>query len=142
MGAGVGPLGLERSLDLIVQAAESSGSGKVIFTASLLTFQGGITVPGYAASKGGIGQLTQAFANECGPLGIRVNAILPGLTDTKFASALTSNDAVLQMVLPQIPLGRVAEPAEIAPAFLYLASDAGRYVTGSCVTVDGGFMVG
>jgi NAD(P)-dependent dehydrogenase (short-subunit alcohol dehydrogenase family) len=71
---------------------------------------------------------------------VRVNAVLPGLTDTKFASALIGNERVLNMILPMIPLNRVAEPAEIAPAILFLASDAAGYVTGACLPVDGGFL--
>ncbi|MDB5975800.1 MAG: family oxidoreductase, partial [Nevskia sp.] len=81
-------------------------------------------------------------AKECAPWKVRVNAVLPGLTDTKFASALTKNDQVLKTVLPQIPLGRMAQPTEIAPAILFLASDAASYVTGTTLTVDGGFLAG
>jgi len=84
--------------------------------------------------------MTLAFAKECAPWKIRANAVLPGLTDTKFASALTKNDQILKTVLPQIPLGRMARPEEIAPAILYLVSDASSYVTGTTLTVDGGFL--
>lgn len=84
--------------------------------------------------------MTKAFAKECGPLNIRVNALLPGLTDTKFASALTSNETVLNMVLEAIPLGRMADPDEMAGTVLYLVSDASSYTTGACVLVDGGML--
>ena len=84
--------------------------------------------------------MTRAFAKECARQGIRVNAVLPGLTDTKFASAITKNESVLEQVLPLIPMGRVAEPAEIAPAILFLVSDAASYITGISLPVDGGFL--
>jgi len=84
--------------------------------------------------------MTQAFAKECAAWKIRVNAVLPGLTETKFASALTKNEQILKTALQQIPLGRVAQPAEIAPAVLFLASDAASYVTGTTLIVDGGLI--
>jgi len=84
--------------------------------------------------------MTQAFAQECAPWKVRVNAVLPGLTDTHFASALIKNERMLNMILPLIPLGRVAQPEEIAPAILFLASDAASYLTGASVPVDGGFL--
>ncbi len=116
------------------------GSGVIINTASVngvrpAPFQGI-----YSVTKAAIISMTRAFARECAPLGIRVNAVLPGLTETKFASALTDSPALLSTILPMIPLGRVAQPAEIAPAFLYLAADAAAYVTGTCITVDGGLL--
>jgi NAD(P)-dependent dehydrogenase (short-subunit alcohol dehydrogenase family) len=91
-------------------------------------------------TKAAIVAMTRAFARECAPHGIRVNAVLPGLTDTRFASALTGNEAIRRRILAQIPLGRVAQPEEIAPAVLYLASDAAAYVTGACLPVDGGYL--
>ena len=94
----------------------------------------------YSFSKAAIISMTQAWARELGGAGIRVNAILPGLTDTKFASALTSNPAILKLSLQLIAQQRVAHPSEIAPAALYLASNAASYVTGSCLTVDGGYL--
>jgi NAD(P)-dependent dehydrogenase (short-subunit alcohol dehydrogenase family) len=94
----------------------------------------------YSVTKAAVINMTQAFARECGPDKIRVNAVLPGLTDTRFASALTGNEALLKTWLPRIPLGRVAQPAEIAPAVLFLVSDAASYVTGTTLTVDGGFL--
>jgi NAD(P)-dependent dehydrogenase (short-subunit alcohol dehydrogenase family) len=94
----------------------------------------------YSVTKAAVINMTQAFAKECGPLKIRVNAVLPGLTDTKFASAMTKNDALLKTFLPNVPLGRMAQPEEIAPAVLFLVSDAASYVTGTTLTVDGGYL--
>ena len=93
----------------------------------------------YSITKAAVINMTKAFAKECGPLNIRVNALLPGLTDTKFASALTTNDKILKTALATIPLGRVAHPDEMAGTVLYLVSDASSYTTGTTVTVDGGF---
>ena len=84
--------------------------------------------------------MTKVFAKECAQYGIRCNALLPGLTDTKFASALVSNDAILKTALQQIPLKRVARPEEMAGAVLYLASDASTYTTGVSLNVDGGYL--
>lgn len=94
----------------------------------------------YSMTKAGIVALTEAFAKELAADHIRVNAVLPGLTDTKFASAITGNAELMKMMLRLIPLGRQAEPGEIAPAVLYLASPAASYVTGSCLVVDGGYL--
>ena len=84
--------------------------------------------------------MTQAFAKELGCDNIRVNALLPGLTDTKFASAVTQNEKLMKDVLPQIPLGRIAQPSEMSGMVLFLVSDAASYVTGSTFTVDGGVL--
>ena len=84
--------------------------------------------------------MTQVFAKDCAAFGIRCNAVLPGLTDTKFASALTQNEDILKNVLSMIPAGRMAQPGEIAPAVLFLASPAAAYVTGTTLTVDGGII--
>ena len=94
----------------------------------------------YSMTKAGIVNLTEGFAKELARDGIRVNAVLPGLTDTKFASALTSNPKILGMMMQLTPLGRVAQPDEIAPAVLYLCSPASSYVTGSVLSVDGGYL--
>jgi NAD(P)-dependent dehydrogenase (short-subunit alcohol dehydrogenase family) len=94
----------------------------------------------YSFSKAAIISMTQVWARELGGAGIRVNAILPGLTDTKFASALTQNPAVLKSIMPMIALNRMAQPNEIAPIALYLASNASSYVTGASHAVDGGFL--
>ena len=117
-----------------------NGYGKVIFTASLLTFQGGITVPGYAASKGGIGQLTMAFANEWGAKGINVNAIAPGYIRTDNTQALQDNKERHDAILERIPAGRWGEPHDFAGPAVFLASDAASYLHGTIVTVDGGWM--
>ena len=94
----------------------------------------------YSVTKAAVISMTKAFAKDCASFGIRCNALLPGLTDTKFASALTSNEAILKHVLQLIPLNRVADPSEMAGAVLYLASDASSYTTGTTLTVDGGML--
>lgn len=116
------------------------GKGKILFTASLLTFQGGITVPGYSASKGGIGQLTKALANEWAGKGIQVNAIAPGYISTDNTVALRSDPVRNKAILGRIPAGRWGEPGDLAGMAVFLASSASDYVNGSIVTVDGGWM--
>ena len=116
------------------------GSGKVIFTASLLTFQGGINVPGYSASKGGIGQLTKALANEWAPLGVNVNAIAPGYIATDNTQALRNDPARHASILERIPQGRWGRPEDFAGPIVFLASSASDYVNGEILTVDGGWM--
>lgn len=116
------------------------GAGKIIFTASLLTFQGGITVPGYAASKGAVGQLTKALANEWAPKGVQVNAIAPGYVRTDNTAALQVDPVRNPAILARIPAGRWGEPDDFKGAVVFLASNASDYVTGSILTVDGGWM--
>lgn len=116
------------------------GSGKVIFTASLLTFQGGITVPGYAASKGGIGQLTKAFANEWAANGINVNAIAPGYIATDNTEALRNDPVRSKSILERIPAGRWGKAEDFAGPAVFLASPASDYMHGTVMTVDGGWM--
>lgn len=116
------------------------GSGKVIFTASLLTFQGGITVPGYAASKGGIGQLTMAFANEWASKGVNVNAIAPGYIATDNTEALRDDPVRSEQILGRIPAGRWGDPEDFKGPIVFLASDAAHYVHGTTMLVDGGWM--
>ena len=116
------------------------GSGKVIFTASLLTFQGGITVPGYAASKGAIGQLTKALANEWAAHGVNVNAIAPGYISTDNTEALRNDTVRNEAIRSRIPAGRWGTPDDFKGAVVFLASDASRYVHGTILTVDGGWM--
>ncbi len=116
------------------------GSGKIIFTASLLTFQGGITVPGYAASKGGIGQLTMAFANEWAAKGVNVNAIAPGYIATDNTQALQDDPERSTAILGRIPAGRWGTPEDFAGPAVFLASDAANYVSGATLLVDGGWM--
>lgn len=116
------------------------GSGKIIFTASLLTFQGGITVPGYAASKGGIGQLTMAFANEWASKGVNVNAIAPGYIDTDNTEALRNDPVRSKSILDRIPAGRWGTPDDFKGPAVFLASDAAAYMHGHVMLVDGGWM--
>ena len=116
------------------------GSGKIIFTASLLTFQGGINVPGYAASKGGIGQLTKALANEWAGKGVNVNAIAPGYIATDNTEALRNDPARSEQILARIPAGRWGDPEDFKGPTVFLASEASRYVHGDILVVDGGWM--
>jgi 2-dehydro-3-deoxy-D-gluconate 5-dehydrogenase len=116
------------------------GSGKVIFTASLLTFQGGITVPGYAASKGAIGSITKAFANEWASKGVNVNAIAPGYIATDNTDALRKDADRSASIMSRIPAGRWGEPDDFKGATIFLASKASDYVHGTILTVDGGWM--
>ena len=116
------------------------GGGSIINVASI----NGVT-PGnfqgiYSITKAAVINMTKAFAKECAPQGIRCNALLPGLTDTKFASALVKNDSIREEALRHIPLHRVADPSEMAGAVLYLASDASSYTTGLSLNVDGGYL--
>jgi 2-deoxy-D-gluconate 3-dehydrogenase len=116
------------------------GYGKIIFTASVLTFQGGITVPGYAASKGAIGQLTMALANEWAGRGVNVNSIAPGYVSTDNTAALQNDPDRNLAILSRIPAGRWGTPDDLKGAVVYLASAASDYVSGSILTVDGGWM--
>jgi 2-deoxy-D-gluconate 3-dehydrogenase len=117
-----------------------AGSGKIIFIASLLTFQGGITVPGYAASKGAIGQLAKALSNEWAPKNVQVNGIAPGYIRTDNTQALQNDKERNASILARIPSGRWGTPDDIAGAAVFLASPASDYVTGIILTVDGGWM--
>lgn len=116
------------------------GSGKIVNIASLLSFQGGILVPAYAASKGGIAQLTKALANEWAPKGVNVNAIAPGYIATNNTAALRQDETRSRQILERIPAGRWGEPADIAGAALFLCSEAARYIHGHVLVVDGGWM--
>nr|MUH41338.1 SDR family oxidoreductase [Zobellia laminariae] len=118
----------------------SRGSGKIIFTASLLTFQGGITVPGYAASKGAIGQLTMALSNEWASKGVQVNAIAPGYISTDNTEALRKDEDRSKSILGRIPAGRWGEPEDFKGPIVFLASEASNYMTGTVMLVDGGWM--
>ena len=122
------------------QELRQHGGGAIVNIASINGVRPAVDQGIYSITKAAVINMTQAFAKECADWGIRCNCVLPGLTETKFASALTQNEEMLQRFLPQIPLGRVAQPAEIAPAILYLASDAASYVTGTTLTVDGGYL--
>jgi 2-dehydro-3-deoxy-D-gluconate 5-dehydrogenase len=116
------------------------GSGKIVFTASLLSFQGGITVPGYAAAKGGVAQLTKALANEWAGRNVQVNAIAPGYIATDNTTALRADPARNPAILSRIPAGRWGDPRDLAGAVVFLASPAADYVSGTVLTVDGGWM--
>lgn len=118
----------------------AGGYGKIIFTASLLTFQGGITVPGYAASKGAVGQLTMALANEWAGKGINVNAIAPGYIATDNTAALRANEERNTAILGRIPAGRWGSPDDFKGVTVFLASAASDYMNGAIVLVDGGWM--
>ena len=116
------------------------GYGKIVFVASLLSFQGGIFVPGYAASKGGVKQLTMAFANEWASKGVTVNAIAPGYISTENTKALREDPVRSRSILERIPAGRWGEPEDLMGTVVFLCSDASSYMNGSVVTVDGGWM--
>lgn len=118
----------------------AEGSGKIIFTASLLSFQGGINVPGYAASKGGIARLTMALANEWASKGVNVNAIAPGYISTDNTTALREDKERSASILGRIPAGRWGEPEDFKGPVVFLASEASNYVHGTILTVDGGWM--
>lgn len=114
--------------------------GKIVNIASLLSFQGGIRVPAYAASKGGVAQLTKALANEWAVKNIQVNAIAPGYISTTNTEPLQADETRNRQILERIPAGRWGQPLDIAGAALYLSSAASDYVTGTVLTVDGGWM--
>ncbi len=117
-----------------------NGYGKIVFIASLLSFQGGILVPGYSASKGGIKQLTMAFANEWASKGVTVNAIAPGYIATANTKALREDPVRNQAILNRIPADRWGTPEDLMGTIVFLCSDASNYLNGSVVTVDGGWM--
>jgi 2-deoxy-D-gluconate 3-dehydrogenase len=116
------------------------GSGKIINIASLLTFQGGILVPSYAAAKGGVGQLTKAFANEWAARGVNVNAIAPGYMATDNTEALQKNPERARQIMERIPAARWGNPEDLAGAAVFLASGASDYVHGHILVVDGGWL--
>jgi len=118
----------------------ANGSGKIIFTASLLSFQGGINVPGYAASKGAVAQLTKAFANEWAAKGINVNAIVPGYISTDNTTALRADENRSRSILERIPAGRWGEADDFKGSIVFLSSKASDYIHGTLLTVDGGWM--
>ncbi len=119
---------------------KEQGKGSIINVASVNGVIPGHMQGIYSITKASVISMTKSFAKECAPLGIRVNALLPGLTDTKFASAITTNPAIMKMALEHVPMKRSAEPNEMAGAVLYLASDASSYTTGACLNVDGGYL--
>jgi NAD(P)-dependent dehydrogenase (short-subunit alcohol dehydrogenase family) len=119
---------------------KANGGGSIINVASINGVTPGEFQGVYSVTKAAVISMTKVFAKECAGFGIRCNALLPGLTDTKFASALTSNEAILKYALQRIPLKRVADPSEMAGAVLYLASAASSYTTGLALNVDGGYL--
>jgi 2-dehydro-3-deoxy-D-gluconate 5-dehydrogenase len=116
------------------------GQGKIVFIASLLTFQGGITVPGYAASKGAVGQLTKAFANEWASKGVNVNAIAPGYISTDNTTALRADENRSRSIMERIPANRWGEPEDFKGPVVFLTSHSSDYMHGTIMTVDGGWM--
>ena len=119
---------------------KEQGGGAIVNTSSINGVRPGPYQGIYSITKAAVISMTQAFAKECAAWNVRVNAVLPGLTDTRFAAALTQNEQMLNMILPLIPLHRVADPDEIAPAIVFLASDDASYITGAALPVDGGFL--
>ena len=120
--------------------AQGRSRGKIVNIASLLTFQGGIRVPSYAAAKSGVGGVTKAMANELAPKGIQVNAIAPGYIATNNTEALRADETRNRQIMERIPAGRWGDPADIAGAAVFLASPAADYVTGHVLAVDGGWL--
>jgi 2-deoxy-D-gluconate 3-dehydrogenase len=133
-----------KSLFFLSQAASrpmvAQGSGKIINIASLLSFQGGIRVPSYAAAKSGVAGVTKAMANELAPQGVQVNAIAPGYIATNNTAALQADETRSRQILERIPTGRWGRPEDIAGAAVFLASPAADYVTGQVLAVDGGWL--
>ncbi|SLM28404.1 FabG1 [Desulfamplus magnetovallimortis] len=128
----------------MIQAAaklmQKGGGGSIVNVSSVNGMKPSLFQGIYSITKAGLITMTRAWAIELAKFNIRVNALLPGLTDTKFASAITQNEDIKNMILPQIPMGRIAQPEEMAGAVLFLVSDASSYTTGSCLTCDGGML--
>jgi 2-deoxy-D-gluconate 3-dehydrogenase len=118
----------------------AQGKGKIINIASLLSFQGGLTVPAYAASKGAVAQFTKSLSNEWAGQGINVNCIAPGYMDTEMNTALLADSTRSRQIMERIPAGRWGKPEDMVGAVIYLASKASDYVNGSTIVVDGGWM--
>jgi 2-deoxy-D-gluconate 3-dehydrogenase len=133
-----------KTLFFLSQAAArgmvEQGRGKIVNIASLLTFQGGIRVPSYAAAKSGVAGVTKAMANELAPKGVQVNAIAPGYITTNNTAALVADETRNRQILERIPTGRWGNPQDIAGAAVFLASPASDYVTGQVLAVDGGWL--
>src|SRR5260370_21053516 len=125
--------------DMIPRGGIGTNCGKIVNIASLLSFQGGIRVPAYAASKGGVAQLTKALANEWAPRNVQVNAIAPGYFRTENTTALRQDEARNSQILARIPSARWGEPEDIAGAAVFLASPASEYVTGEVLVGEGGW---
>jgi 2-dehydro-3-deoxy-D-gluconate 5-dehydrogenase len=116
------------------------GTGKIINVASLLSFTGGLTVPAYAAAKGGVAQLTKALSNEWAGRGVNVNAIVPGYMDTPLNTAIINDPARNQQILDRIPAGRWGKPDDLKGVVVFLASGASDYIHGALIAIDGGFL--
>ena len=133
-----------KSLFFLCQAAGrhmiGQGGGKIVNIASLLSFQGGIRVPSYAAAKSGVAGLTKALANEWAQRGVNVNAIAPGYIATNNTAALQADETRNRQILERIPAGRWGDPEDVAGAAVFLASSAADYVNGHILAVDGGWM--
>jgi NAD(P)-dependent dehydrogenase (short-subunit alcohol dehydrogenase family) len=119
---------------------KEQGGGAIVNVASVNAIRPAPFQGIYSITKAGVVALTQSFAKELAPLNIRVNALLPGLTDTKFSSVIIGSSEIMKIILPTIPMGRVAKPEEMAGAVLYMVSDAASYMTGACIVVDGGML--
>lgn len=139
---------LKVNLDSVFHLSQAAGRlmiakgwGRIINVASMLSFQGGILVPGYTASKHAVAGLTKALANEWAASGVTVNAIAPGYMETDNTSAIRADVERERSILSRIPVGRWGTPADLQGAFVFLASDAASYVTGAIVPVDGGWLV-
>ncbi len=120
---------------------KEQGGGSIVSIGSINGIKPAPMQGMYSITKAGVISMTKSFAKELAPFNIRVNAVLPGMTDTKFSSVLTQNPDILnKFILPMIPLGRIAQPDEISSAAIYLLSDAASFITGSCIIVDGGML--
>ncbi|MBS0253889.1 MAG: 2-dehydro-3-deoxy-D-gluconate 5-dehydrogenase KduD [Proteobacteria bacterium] len=124
----------------VARGMAARGAGKIINIASLLSFQGGIRVPSYAAAKSGVAGVTRAMANELAARGVQVNAIAPGYIATNNTAALQADATRNRQILERIPTGRWGRPEDIAGAAVFLASSAADYVTGQVLAVDGGWL--
>jgi 2-deoxy-D-gluconate 3-dehydrogenase len=124
----------------MIERAGGVRGGKIVNIASLLSFQGGVTVPAYAASKGGVAQLTKALSNEWAKDGVNVNAIAPGYMRTDNTAALQADETRNRQILERIPAGRWGEPEDLAGAAVFLSSPASDYLHGHILVVDGGWM--
>ena len=116
------------------------GNGKVVFIASVLSYQGGINVPGYAARKGAVAQLIKAFANEWASSGVNINGIAPGLVATNNTAALQANSARQKALMDRVPSARRGMPEETAEPVAFLCSDLARFIHGAILPVDGGWL--
>ncbi len=124
----------------VARKMQRKGGGNIVLVSSVNGVRAGHWQGIYSISKAALMSMAKAMAREYAADGIRVNAVLPGLTDTRFASALTQDEKILKSFLRQVPMNRIAQPEEIASAVLYLVSPASSYVTGVCLPVDGGFL--